>query len=671
MILETINGPSDLRRLDNEQLATLAAEMREFIVQAVSSANTGHLGSNLGVVELTIALHRVFSSPRDYLIWDTGHQAYVHKLVTGRREMFSTLRQPEGLSGYPSRAESVHDWVENSHASTALCYAHGIAAAVKASAHPNRHVVAIVGDGALTGGMAYEGLNNLGHSGSRVIVILNDNGRSYAPTVSRLSESLSRIRLHPGVMSARRRMESALRDLPKVGSLAYSSLQGVYSAIREIIEPPVFFETLGVRYVGPLDGHDIAGMEQAFRQAAAFDGPIVVHVITQKGRGYKPAEDDEEKCLHDTGNFDPAVGPTESSRALKGYTLAFSDTMLQLGEAREDLVAITAAMPGPTGLLPFQQRWPERFFDVGIAEQAAVTTAAGMAMGGLRPVVAVYSTFFSRAFDQANLDVGLHGLPVVFALDRAGITGDDGPSHHGILDMALSLKIPGMTIFAPSSAEELKAMLATALELSGPSVVRYPKTAARHVAADQVGAGLSARLVGRGDGAVCILAVGKLLEAAEEAASLLAGEGVDATLWDVRVVRPLDPVMVADAGSHGFVVTVEDGIRNGGAGNFITDAIADLQPSRQSPPVLNLGVPTAFIPHGKPDRILGQLGLDGPGIAASIFKAVEHLEHSPAVEVASQPGNGASGNGASGNGARASGPAIHVTVSAEEQVSGL
>ena len=666
MILETINGPSDLRRLDNEQLATLAAEMREFIVQAVSSANTGHLGSNLGVVELTIALHRVFSSPRDYLIWDTGHQAYVHKLVTGRREMFSTLRQPEGLSGYPSRAESVHDWVENSHASTALCYAHGIAAAVKASAHPNRHVVAIVGDGALTGGMAYEGLNNLGHSGSRVIVILNDNGRSYAPTVSRLSESLSRIRLHPGVMSARRRMESALRDLPKVGSLAYSSLQGVYSAIREIIEPPVFFETLGVRYVGPLDGHDIAGMEQAFRQAAAFDGPIVVHVITQKGRGYKPAEDDEEKCLHDTGNFDPAVGPTESSRALKGYTLAFSDTMLQLGEAREDLVAITAAMPGPTGLLPFQQRWPERFFDVGIAEQAAVTTAAGMAMGGLRPVVAVYSTFFSRAFDQANLDVGLHGLPVVFALDRAGITGDDGPSHHGILDMALSLKIPGMTIFAPSSAEELKAMLATALELSGPSVVRYPKTAARHVAADQVGAGLSARLVGRGDGAVCILAVGKLLEAAEEAASLLAGEGVDATLWDVRVVRPLDPVMVADAGSHGFVVTVEDGIRNGGAGNFITDAIADLQPSRQSPPVLNLGVPTAFIPHGKPDRILGQLGLDGPGIAASIFKAVEHLEHSPAVEVASQPGNGASGNGA-----RASGPAIHVTVSAEEQVSGL
>jgi 1-deoxy-D-xylulose-5-phosphate synthase len=624
VLLETINGPSDLRRLDLEQLTALAAEIRDFIVQAVS-ASTGHLGSNLGVVELTLALHRVFDSPRDSLIWDTGHQAYVHKLLTGRREMFTTLRKADGLSGYPSRAESVHDWVENSHASTALCYAHGLAAAVARSANPRRHVVAIVGDGALTGGMAYEGLNNLGHSGSRVIVILNDNGRSYAPTVSRLSESLTRIRLHPGVSSARRRIEGAVRELPGVGNLAYSSLQGVYSAIREVIEPPAFFETLGVRYVGPLDGHDIAGLEQALRQAATHDGPIVVHVHTQKGRGYGPAEEDDEKRLHDAGSFDPATGPTASSRALTGYTLAFSEAITEIAERREDVVAITAAMPGPTGLLPFERRWPDRLFDVGIAEQAAVTSAAGMAMGGLRPVVAVYSTFFSRAFDQANLDVGLHGLPVVFALDRAGITGDDGPSHHGILDMALCLNIPGMTIFAPSSAQELKVMLGTALELSGPAVLRYPKTAARQVAADQVGNGLCARLVRTGDGSVCILAVGKLVEAAEEAAALLAGEGVEATLWDVRVVRPLDPAMIADAGRHGFVVTVEDGIRNGGAGNFIADAIADLNANRQSPPVLSLGVPTAYLPHGKADRILGQLGLDGPGIAASIFKAIERV----------------------------------------------
>jgi 1-deoxy-D-xylulose-5-phosphate synthase len=650
MLLETISGPSDLRKLDYDQLKVLAGEIRQFIVEAVSSAQSGHLGSNLGVVELTLAVHRVFDSPRDYLIWDTGHQAYVHKIVTGRREMFGALRQAGGLSGYPSRAESVHDWVENSHASTALCYAHGIAAAVKRSNNPNRRVVAIVGDGALTGGMAYEGLNNLGHSGSRVVVILNDNGRSYAPTVSRLSESLTRLRLHPGVSSARRRIESAVKDLPKVGNLAYSSLQGLYSAVREVIEPPVFFETLGVRYVGPLDGHDIAGMEQAFRQAAAYDGPIVVHVITQKGRGYKPAEEDEEKCLHDAGAFDPAVGPTASSRALKGYTLAFSEAMLKLGEKYDDLVAITAAMPGPTGLLPFQQRWPERFFDVGIAEQAAVTSAAGMAMGGLRPVVAVYSTFLTRAFDQLNMDVGLHGLPVVFALDRAGITGDDGPSHHGILDMALCLKVPGMTIFAPSSAQELEVMLACALELSGPAVVRYPKTAARQVPADQVGSGLRARLVRRGDGCVCILAVGKMLEACEEAAALLSGEGVEATVWDVRVVRPLDPEMVADAGTHELVVTVEDGIRNGGAGNFIADAIADLNPARESPPVLNLGIPTAYIPHGKADRILGQLGLDGPGIAASIFRALERAGVPDAAPGLEEPGLGSVVNGTSASG---------------------
>jgi 1-deoxy-D-xylulose-5-phosphate synthase len=621
MLLESINGPSDLRRLDADQLTQLAAEIREFVVQAVSVTG-GHLGSNLGAVELTLAVHRVFNSPRDYVLWDTGHQAYVHKIVTGRRDMFATLRQAGGLSGYPSRAESVHDHVENSHASTILSYAHGVAAAIKRGPDPERRVVAVIGDGSLTGGLAYEGLNNLGHSGSRVVVVLNDNGRSYAPTVSRLSESLTKIRLHPGVTSLRGRVEAALRELPGVGGLAYSSLQGFYSAVREVIEPPAFFEALGVRYVGPLDGHDIAAMEQALRQAAEFDGPIVVHVLTQKGRGYGPAETDDEKCLHDAPVFDPALDPTEASRALRGYTQVFNEAMVEIGERRPEVVAITAAMPGPTGLLPFQSRWPDRMYDVGIAEAHAVTSAAGMAMGGLRPVVAVYSTFFSRAFDQANLDVGMHGLPVVFALDRAGITGDDGASHHGVLDLALSLRIPGMTILAPSSAQELKVMLNTALSLSGPAVIRYPKTAARQVEPDQVGSGLSARQVHRGDGSVCLLAVGKLLEAAEEAAHLLAADGLDVTVWDVRVVRPLDTVMIADAGRHRFVVTVEDGIRSGGAGAYIADAIADLEATRISPPVLNLGVPTTYLPHGKPDRILAQLGLDGPGIAAAITRAL-------------------------------------------------
>ena len=619
MLLETISGPDDLRKLDADELAMLAAEIRAFIVRSVAVTG-GHLGSNLGAVELTLAVHRVFNSPRDVILWDTGHQAYVHKIVTGRRDGFATLRQGGGLSGYPSRAESPHDWVENSHASTILSYAHGISAGIQRSSTPDRKTVAIIGDGSMTGGMAYEGLNNLGHSESRVVVVLNDNGRSYAPTASRLSESLSRLRLHPGLKSMRSRVEDLLKEVPAVGGLAYSSLQGVYSAIREVIEPPAFFESLGVRYVGPIDGHDIVGMEQALRQAAEFERPIVVHVLTQKGRGYAPAEDDDEKCLHDAPVFDPATGPPEWVPT--GYTQAFNEAMLEIGEAFPQVVAITAAMPGPTGLLPFQARWPERFFDVGIAEQTAVTSAAGMAMAGLRPVVAVYSTFFSRAFDQANLDVGLHGLPVVFALDRAGITGPDGPSHHGLLDMALCLKIPGMTVFAPSSIQELRVMLRSAIELQGPAAVRYPRGTGRDVPADQVGSGLSARRVLGGDGEVCILAVGKVVEAAEEAAAILADDGIRATVWDVRVVRPLDSFMLADAANHRLVVTVEDGIRVGGAGSFVADAIADLQESRQGPPVLVLGTPPSYIAHGDQATILAQLGLDGAGIAAATAKAL-------------------------------------------------
>ena len=619
MLLETISGPDDLRKLDADELAMLAAEIRAFIVRSVAVTG-GHLGSNLGAVELTLAVHRVFNSPRDVILWDTGHQAYVHKIVTGRRDGFATLRQGGGLSGYPSRAESPHDWVENSHASTILSYAHGISAGIQRSSTPDRKTVAVIGDGSMTGGMAYEGLNNLGHSESRVVVVLNDNGRSYAPTVSRLSESLSRLRLHPGLKSMRSRVEDLLKEVPAVGGLAYSSLQGVYSAIREVIEPPAFFESLGVRYVGPIDGHDIVGMEQALRQAAEFERPIVVHVLTQKGRGYAPAEDDDEKCLHDAPVFDPATGPPEWVPT--GYTQAFNEAMLEIGEVFPQVVAITAAMPGPTGLLPFQARWPERFFDVGIAEQTAVTSAAGMAMAGLRPVVAVYSTFFSRAFDQANLDVGLHGLPVVFALDRAGITGPDGPSHHGLLDMALCLKIPGMTVFAPSSIQELRVMLPSAIELQGPAAVRYPRGTGRDVPADQVGSGLSARRVLGGDGEVCILAVGKVVEAAEEAAAILADDGIRATVWDVRVVRPLDSFMLADAANHRLVVTVEDGIRVGGAGSFVADAIADLQESRQGPPVLVLGTPPSYIAHGDQATILAQLGLDGAGIAAATAKAL-------------------------------------------------
>jgi 1-deoxy-D-xylulose-5-phosphate synthase len=620
MILETIDSPADVRRLTEPQLRTLAAEIREFIVKAVSVTG-GHLGSNLGVVEVTLALHRVFDSPRDIVLWDTGHNAYVHKIVTGRRDRFDLLRQAGGLSGYPSRAESEHDWVENSHASTILSYAHGLATAMALGGHADdRRIVAVIGDGSMTGGMAYEALNNLGHSGRRCVIVLNDNGRSYAPTVSRLSTSLTRLRLNPSYVRGKERLEQRIRELPLVGETLDRARKGVEAALREAIEPQAFFETLGVRYTGPIDGHDIGGLERALRDAAEFDGPIVVHVLTHKGLGYQPAEDDDEKCLHDAPVFDPVTGPPKWAPA--GYTQAFAEAMVNAGRADQRVVAITAAMAGPTGLIPFQTRFPTRFFDVGIAEQHAVTSAAGMAMGGLRPVVAIYSTFLSRAFDQMNLDVALHGQPVVFAIDRAGITGDDGPSHHGVLDMALLLTIPGMTVFAPSSAQELTVMLRDALSLTdGPVAVRYPKGVARQVAPDQVGSGLSARLVRRGDD-VCILAVGKLVQAAEQAAVLLAADGIEATVWDTRVVKPLDPTMIRDAGAHPLVVTVEDGVRQGGAGMAMADAIADLDEGRHSPPVLVLGVPVTFLAQGKPDAILANLGLDGPGITASIKKAL-------------------------------------------------
>lgn len=654
MILDRIDGPADLRQLDQSELDELAAEIRSFIVDAVSTTG-GHLGSNLGVVELTLAVHRVFDSPHDVILWDTGHQAYVHKLVTGRRERFGTLRQEGGLSGYPSRAESEHDWVENSHASTILSYAHGLATSSELAAAGGdgrapkdatgndsdggqpRRIVAVVGDGALTGGMAYEALNNLGHSGRRVVIVLNDNGRSYAPTVSRLSESLTRLRLNPSYVQARSKIKQLLKELPVGGGLAYSSLLGLSSALREVIEPHVFFESLGVRYTGPLDGHDIAGMEQALRHAAEWDGPIVVHVLTHKGRGYAPAEDDEVQRLHDL-KVTGTARPTAEGAAPRQFTDAFTKAMLDIGERRPEVVAITAAMAGPTGLLPFRARFPDRCFDVGIAEQHAVAAAAGMAMGGLRPVVAVYSTFFTRAFDQANLDVGLHGLPVVFVLDRAGITGDDGPSHHGVLDLVLTLAIPGMTVFAPSSFEELPVMLEEALALDGPSAIRFPKTPAPAARDLVVGSGLSARKVRQGDGSVCLLAVGKMLEAAEEAADALASDGTEATVWDARVVKPADRSMLDDAARHRLVVTVEDGLRVGGAGAFFADALAGLGLARPTPPVVVLGIPTRFIPQGKPVSLLHQLGLDGEGIASSVRQALQgaaraHVEvPSPRIE---------------------------------------
>ncbi len=642
MYLDRVRQPADLRELSYDELDDLAGEIRDFIVAAVSD-NAGHLGSNLGAVELTLALHRVFDSPNDAIVWDTGHQAYVHKIVTGRQDDFKHLRQHEGLSGYPCRDESQHDFVENSHASTALSYAYGLAVARDLGVDDHRYVVAVVGDGSLTGGMAYEAINNIGHGNRRVIIVLNDNGRSYAPTVSmlsasaqardervnqpsvtdrvtgKLSHALTDIRTNPVYVRRQRRLEEFLSSLPVVGHQAGSAMDAFKAGVREFLQPPSFFEALGVRYVGPFDGHNVAEMEQAFENAIELseEGPILVHVLTQKGRGYPPAEDDDEKHLHDAPVFDPVVGPPKA--VATGYTQAFAEAVIKEAEADPRLVAITAAMPGPTGLLPFQDRFPDRIFDVGIAEQHAVTAAAGMAMGGLRPVVAIYSTFLNRAWDQVVYDVALHCLPVIFCLDRAGVTGPDGPSHHGIYDMALLSKVPGMRVLAPSSAQELTQMLHDAMSLAddGPVAIRYARGAARQVSEHEVGVGLHARRATAAreeTGAeVCVVAVGKMLETAEKAAAQLLESGVAVTVWDARSCAPLDPEMIADAAAHARVVTIEDGIREGGIGMSVADAVGQLDPTTR---VDVLGLPLEFLAHDpKPQAILARCGLDVDSLA--------------------------------------------------------
>ncbi len=639
MFLERVNQPSDLRGMTYDEIDVLAGEIRDFVVAAVSETG-GHLGSNLGAVELSLALHRVFESPTDAVLWDTGHQTYIHKILTGRRDQFEGLRQAGGLSGYPSREESQHDHIENSHASTVLSYAYGMAVARDAGVDDHRHIIAVIGDGAMTGGLAYEALNNLGHSKRNVIIVLNDNGRSYAPTVSNLSANsqgaderaehpslpdkltgklalaLTDIRLNPVYVRRQRRLEEFLSNLPAIGPQAEKAMDGFKAGVREFLQPPSFFEALGVRYVGPVDGHNVAAMEAAFRNAETLSaaGPIVVHVLTQKGRGYSPAENDDEKHLHDAPVFDPVQGPPKAVPT--GYTQAFAEGILKVAESDSRIVAITAAMTGPTGLLPFQERFPDRCFDVGIAEQHAVAGAAGMAMWGLRPVVAVYATFLNRAWDQVVYDVAMHRLPVIFCLDRAGITGPDGASHHGVYDMALMSKVPGMRVLAPSSAQELQQMLADAAWLAddGPVVIRYPRGSARQVLDTEVGTGLLARRARRGDGSMCLLAVGRMLEAALKAADQLATDGIDVTVWDARSCAPLDPAMIADAAGHAAVITIEDGIRDGGIGMAMFDQIGVISPEL---PVEVLGVPIQFIPHGDPKRILAHFGLDAAGIVAT------------------------------------------------------
>jgi len=624
-MLESITQPGDLRRLSAAELTALAAEIREFLVRAVA-ARGGHLGPNLGVVELTIALHRALDSPVDQIVWDTGHQAYVHKLLTGRQADFANLRTMGGLSGYPSRSESPHDVIENSHASTALGYALGLAEARRAGRGGGR-VVAVVGDGSLTGGVALEALNLIGHRKPDVLVILNDNGRSYAPTVGGLAGHLAPLRLHPGYELLKKGVEETLGRVPLVGDGMVEAAKRAKEGAKALLAPRVVFEDLGWQYAGPVDGHDLPALERALDHAKRVPGPVLLHVITQKGRGYKPAEEHDEDNLHSLGAFDPETG-----RALpkSGDDVAFTDVFGQalLDEARRhpELVAISAAMLGPTKLSVMAAELPDRVFDVGIAEQLGVTMAAGLALRGLRPVCAIYSTFLQRAFDQVMMDVSLHKLPVIFAIDRSGITGEDGSSHHGVYDVTYLRQIPNMVIASPRDGNELRRALATAIaHTTGPFAIRFPRsttpklTVVGPVRKMKVGA-WEVRSKGTD---VLLLGLGKLAVSCEEAARLLKQDGISVTLVDPRFAKPLDPRLGALAGSHRLVATVEDNVLAGGFGSAVAEVLAD---EEVRTPLLRLGIPDQFLPHGKRDTLLAGLGLDAAGVADRVRKALHRLD---------------------------------------------
>ncbi|MDC3725205.1 MULTISPECIES: 1-deoxy-D-xylulose-5-phosphate synthase [unclassified Rhodococcus (in: high G+C Gram-positive bacteria)] len=628
-VLSRIQSPDDLRRLSPVELTELAGEIREFLVEKVA-ATGGHLGPNLGVVELTIALHRVFDSPRDPILFDTGHQAYVHKILTGRRDEFDSLRQKGGLSGYPCRAESEHDWIESSHASAALSYADGLAKAYSLSGQSDRTVVAVVGDGALTGGMCWEALNNIAAGQNRsMVIVVNDNGRSYAPTIGGLAEHLAALRLKPGYEKVLDNSRRIVKRIPWIGSAAYSVLHGMKSGVKDAVSPQVLFTDLGIKYLGPVDGHDEQAMESALRRAKAYGGPVLVHAVTRKGAGYAPAENHLADQMHATGVMDPRTGRAKSASA-PDWTSVFSDELIALGEKREDVVAITAAMPGPTGLAKFGERFPDRTFDVGIAEQHAVTSAAGLALGGMHPVVAVYSTFLNRAFDQLLMDVALLKQPVTVVLDRAGVTGSDGASHNGMWDLSLLGIVPGIRVAAPRDGATLREELGEALDVSdGPTVLRFPK--------GSVGEDIPAieRLDGTVDvlrmppsrrGDALIVAVGAFAGLALDVADRLSKQGIDAAVVDPRWVFPVPDAVVDLARGFRIVVTIEDSGLHGGVGSAVSAA---LRRNDVDVPTRDLGVPQKFLDHASRNEIHAELGLTAQDVARQVTGWVAGLDSEP------------------------------------------
>ncbi len=623
-LLRHISSPDDVRRLTPNQADELAAEIRTFLVDQVSRTG-GHLGPNLGVVELTVAMHRVFESPLDTMVFDTGHQAYVHKLLTGRRD-FSQLRSKGGLSGYPSRAESEHDVVENSHASTALSWADGIAKANELQGRGDRHVVAVIGDGALTGGMAWEALNNIAAGQDRrLVIIVNDNGRSYAPTIGGLAHHLDTLRTTRGYENVLSWGKRTLSRSGPPGRATYEALHGMKKGIKDVLAPQGMFEDLGIKYVGPVDGHDVRAVERALRSARAFGGPVIVHVITEKGRGYVPAEQDVADRFHAVGKIHPETGlPVAPSRF--EWTSVFADELVRIGRRRPDVVAITAAMLQPVGLAPFAAEFPARVFDVGIAEQHAATSAAGMAFGGLHPVVAVYATFLNRAFDQVLMDVALHKAGVTFVLDRAGLTGSDGASHNGMWDMAMLAVVPGLRLAAPRDEETLRDALRTAVDVDdAPTVVRYPKGALVDpvpAIENHDGIDVLARHEGPRDARrVLVLGFGAMAPTGLATAELLAAHGLDVTVVDPRWVIPVPAALTKLVGDHDHVVTIEDGVVDGGLGSLLAQRARE---AGIGTPVQAFGIPRAFLDHATREQLVSQLRLHPADVARDVLAAVAH-----------------------------------------------
>jgi 1-deoxy-D-xylulose-5-phosphate synthase len=627
MLLEKIQGPRDLRRLDRDEAKALAGEIRSFLVAAVARTG-GHLGPNLGVVELTIAIHRVFDSPRDTVLWDTGHQSYVHKLLTGRQD-FSGLRSAGGLSGYPSRAESPHDVVENSHATTALSWGDGIAKAYRLRGESDRHVVAVIGDGALTGGMAWEAINNIAADKDLPLtIVVNDNERSYAPTTGGLAQHLATLRTTRGYERFLSWGKQTLGRTPVVGPAMYETLHGVKKGLKDIVAPQGMFEDLGLKYVGPVDGHDIEAVERALRQARTYGGPVLVHVITQKGRGYGPALADEGDRFHAVGPIDPETGEPLASSGVP-WTDVFEDELVKLARERADVVGLTAAMCIPVGLSRFEAAYPERVFDVGIAEQHATTSAAGMAFAGLHPVFPVYATFLNRAFDQVLMDVALHRAGVTFVLDRAGVTGPDGASHHGMWDLSILQVVPGLHLAAPRDAATLREELREALDIAdAPSVLRYSKGSvpAQDIPAlERIGGVDVLRRSQQPD--VLVVTVGPMASVGLDVAQRLTAHGMSATVVDPRWVLPIDPELVAMAAGVRLVVVVEDGSRVGGVGARIALEVSD---AGHETKVVALGIPPQFLDHGERAAILAGLGLTAQDITRRVVEELAGLE--PAMD---------------------------------------